>query len=248
MAASGVALAGVVSLAVIVLLVPALLSPDVGRLLATSYAHHAANAPNATSTSLYRVDAPSFLARIVGRQFGLGADVAIGCVVLAVAAAAMRLSRARGRDARVLQTIIVCVTTLLCTYHQSYDIVLLAWPIAELAPRGLSMSRAQVALLALLVLPFVNFAASESGVDALGLSGIGWTAAASLNAAALTAALLVAVVLAWRGSAHPTPAAASQSAVPLPSLSGRYTGFADSAQLESAGAERRPDHGNARAK
>ncbi len=152
------------------------------------------------ASSWIRIDAWAFFGRFVGSDISLGAKIVTSLVI--VGGSALALVRLRGRAtpaARHVSLAITCLATLLCIHHQSYDLLFLAAPIVGLAlaadtlPAG---SAAPSALLVLLAIPLVNYAATDTTLSTFGVTGTAWTAINSINGAALLAAWLGYVALA----------------------------------------------------
>lgn len=181
-----------------------------GALLATlggNY-HGAAEGVGAANaaTAPLRLDVSSFIARITGTVPGMLVELLTGIAVLAAGAALLRGTRddAPGRQ---LQLTVICLTTLLWTYHQGYDVLLLSAPLAAvvLTPwvtQAGGTPAMRVALAALLAVPTLNYLMSRSFLESIGdsLSGTspGIIALASVNGAALLAAFALCAVLIWR--------------------------------------------------
>jgi len=88
---------------------------------------------------------------------------------------------------------------LLAVYHQTYDALLLALPLACLGPGGM-LARQPLArgiVSALLLLPFCNLVGTYRVIRGLSLSPVAVAIATGINAAALSAAfaLLLTLVL-----------------------------------------------------
>jgi hypothetical protein len=113
----------------------------------------------------------------------------------------------------VLSTTIACLTILTFTYHQAYDGLLLALPAVALwtADDRAGIGRAvpfgmRCALLALILVPAINYGASDTVIAEVGLTrdGVLWRAITSANSIALTTALALCVAATLRAVA-PTP-------------------------------------------
>jgi len=149
---------------------------------------------NAVS-SIIRLDPVALIGRL------LGGPVAESAATLAFIAAgtmaAWRITRTGGTDARLRSACVACVMILACMYHQSYDGLLLTLPLVALASGrlpGAPMTRA-LALVAMLV-PLANYLATDTVVEALGMSGTARTFVGSVNGAALLLAFVAVTVLA----------------------------------------------------
>jgi hypothetical protein len=154
-----------------------------------------ANPDNDPLTSIYRIDLVALIARVVGHAPGPVTTAALGASVLAVAAAGVWRLRRTGHARGVESTSLVCLATVSCVYHQTYDALLLTQTlVALIAARGslaLTLRPAvRRTLVALLLVPAVNYGATQAVVDAFGIAGPGWVALASLNGVAITLVLL----------------------------------------------------------
>ncbi|MFQ5666145.1 MAG: glycosyltransferase family 87 protein [Candidatus Binatia bacterium] len=156
------------------------------------------NPANQTTSSISRLDALALLGRLLGRTPALAVQLAVGLGILGLGAFVVHRLADNGRDERAqhLSAAVVCLTVLTCTYHQAYDLLLLAWPVTALAagrwkPRPRERGMWRWTLLALLAFPAGNYLTSATVIDTIGITGIWWTAVASLNGAALLAALSV---------------------------------------------------------
>lgn len=152
-----------------------------------------------------RLDAPYLLARVLGHAAGGGIELALGLAVLTVAGLALRrLARSAAvPSGEQLAVGIACLAVLLSVYHQAYDALLLALPIASLAASArrapwVERPTLRWLLLALLTVPAVNYLATATAIGRLGLSGGAWLAVTGINSAALTIAFAVYVSLAIR--------------------------------------------------
>ena len=170
-----------------------------------NYAGFTADPSAAAATSPYRVDLAALVSRPLGWSVGPGVELVLMLGVLGLGALALRrVARREADDARGLSTSIVCVTVLLCVYHQSYEALLLAFPIAMAARRCLAedggASALEWALLAALATPAVNYLVMGGVVARMRTGHAPWLAATSLDGLALLVAFAVLCTLAWRGS------------------------------------------------
>jgi hypothetical protein len=144
------------------------------------------------ATSLIRIDPLAILGRLLGRPMGFFANLAVALPILLLAGAAVIwLERRRGDEARPLSDTLVCLAILLATYHQPYDGLCLALPLAAVATLPDYSARRRTALLALLLVPCANFVATHTLLEHLTLAPPLWLLVSSLNGLALTAALLM---------------------------------------------------------
>ncbi len=197
----GLALSGIVSLAATVVL--AHNAGGVGPLLHSLVASHAdfGSDPEVNpATATYRIDTAAFLGRLLGRPLGTAADVAILVAILGVAAVGVRrLDRSRDSVAGPLAASLVSLAILACTYHQTYDLLLLALPMtAVVAVPSLVGPIARRVLVAALAVPACNYLVSDTVLHRTGFGGPMWLVVASLNGAALLVALSLVAVAALR--------------------------------------------------
>jgi Glycosyltransferase family 87 len=199
--AIGVAIGGIVSAVVALVLAHAAggLVPLLGSLLENL--NDPATVPGfRPAESLWRIDTLALVARPLGRSPRALVSGVIGLGVLALAGLAIaRLpDDARGRH---LFAALACLGILTCTYHQSYDLLLLTMPITMLAtgmPLGTSRRAIRGLLLALLALPCANYVVTQTTLDRFAVSHPTWVALASINGASLAVALALYMALAWR--------------------------------------------------
>ena len=166
-----------------------------GTFVADLFANYAARSATArfdAALSTFRVDAVALVSRVLGDAPGLVGTLALTAVVLAVAAAALRrLAARRDRETRRLGLAIAALAIVLCTYHQQYDLVLLApllvsaWPL-----RPLRSAQIPAALIAV---PFGNYLASGGMQRLFGASDAAVMLPSSLNIVALLAAFVLLV-------------------------------------------------------
>jgi hypothetical protein len=161
--------------------------------------------------SVLALDATALVARLLGRAPGAalsGLELAVSLAVLALGmATAARAARAggeaavvaarpRGDSRRLVAAMVTCLTILLCVHHQAYDALLLALPVAALASDRCAPAvgpRLRWLLLALLLVPWVNYAATYAFIERWQPNGVTWGLITSANGAALLAALLLGV-------------------------------------------------------
>jgi len=156
--------------------------------------------------TVYRVDAAALVARLLGREPGMAAEIGIGAGILGLGALAVRrlVTAPRGVATRGLAASVGSLVVLTAVYHLLYDLVLLvlpvAWAITQMTRRRARTRAAalHVLVLGLLVLPMVNYAASERAAAVLGPGAL-WRAATVLNALAPLLALLIWVTVALQG-------------------------------------------------
>jgi len=156
------------------------------------------------ATSDYRVDAVAFVARFLGHPLGLMGEMGILIGILGVAAVCVsRLERVGDGAARFLSASLICVAMLTCTYHQTYDLLLLALPLTAVAMERCPVltsgsARIHALLLASLAVPAFNYLVSDSVLSHVRPGGGWWLAVTSLNGGALIVAFGLYVGLALR--------------------------------------------------
>ncbi len=195
--AIGGAIATVVTALALTRVVSAAGSPS--AFVASVEATYAARAhePRKLELSPTRVDVVAGVARVLGRAPGNAATLALTVGVLGFAAAGLRrLARSGTRDARVHATNLACLAIVACAYHQQYDLLILALPLATLVWRRDAepwrrAPRPRRLALALVALPLVNFVASDSGARLLELSPALRLALTSLDGVAVLALLAI---------------------------------------------------------
>jgi Glycosyltransferase family 87 len=153
----------------------------------------------------FRIDTPALVARLLGVPLTSFHELLIGGVVLSVGALAVRRLAGEREDARELSDVLICLTMLACVYHQTYDWLLLTLPLTGLIAGRSSFqrflqSRWRWVLVALLLLPWANYFASATALDAFRLTG-GWRlAVTSVNGIALLISLTVCATIAGRSA------------------------------------------------
>lgn len=199
--AGGIAATGVLSLATL------LAAGGVAALGTWVAAIGRSSATVADTTLLWpRIDA-GFLARHV-LALPTPVDLLAGPALLVVGLVAFRSASAIDRHTTTpppLAIALACLTILLPLYHMAYDALLLTLPaVALVAAPWRAQPRAHGALLALLLVPALNFVATNTVVTGLEPHGAAWRIVTGINAAALVAALLLA---SWLTLARPRPPA-----------------------------------------
>ena len=161
---------------------------------------------NSPVTCPVRIDVVALVSRIVGRNLGVGFEITVLVVLLALAAATVRRVHdpAGERTADVYKISVSCLAILLCTYHQPYSALLLILPITALVlgrwapPDIVSPIWARPILLVFLAIPMLNFAGSWT-VSRMFVSGsVEWKIIVSINSAAILAAFVIYVWLAFK--------------------------------------------------
>ncbi len=170
------------------------------------------------ASSIIRLDVVALVARLLRHEIGRTLEMAISLTVLAVGLWSVWIVDGTPLDERrLLSTTIACLMTLTFTYHQAYDGLLLALPAVALwtADDRAGLGRAvpfvlRCLLVALMLVPAVNYGATETLLRAFGLKsdhGM-WRLITSANSIALTAALLLCVLATMRAWGAPRPAGA----------------------------------------
>jgi uncharacterized SAM-binding protein YcdF (DUF218 family) len=155
--------------------------------------------------SLYRVDAVVPLARLLGRVPSDATALAVGVMVLVLGALAVRRLAANEvpTGTRPISASAICAVLAVCTYHLSYDFLLLTlpavwlvagWRVSPLVERP----RLRAVLAVALLIAFGNHLASEGAVAWLGLSGVSQMLVTGLNSLAALAVVGAYLMLAAR--------------------------------------------------
>jgi hypothetical protein len=184
--------------------IAALIATLAGNYHRASEGVEAANA----ATSPLRLDLSSLIARFVGESPGMVGELAIGIAV--VIAGMLLIRRLRNDAGGQLRFSIVVLTTILCVYHQGYDVLLLLVPFVGvlLTPwvlRAGGTPSERIVLAAALAVPLVNYVLSRSLLESIGHSlsatGPAMILLASVNGAAMIAAFVVCAGLVRRHAA-----------------------------------------------
>jgi len=163
------------------------------HLLAVNQQAFAATGQFDPRTTLHRVDTPALVGRLAGQSPGPAANLLITLVVVGLGALAMhRLAREDDEEARTTSDLLACLVIITCIYHQVYDVVLMAFPLAALAAGRSLRGVSRWATLALLTIPTVNYLASYAAAN-VGVSEPWRIPLASSNGAALLIALAITV-------------------------------------------------------
>jgi hypothetical protein len=155
--------------------------------------------------SVLALDAAAFFDRLLGHAPGAalaGIEAAVSVTVLALGLAALaRATRASSPDRRLVAVTIACLTVLLSVHHQAYDALLLALPATAIASGRCSPAlapRTRWLLLALVLVPWVNYAATFAFLDRWPQNGWTWLVITSANGGALLAAFAVATSVVFK--------------------------------------------------
>ncbi|HEY2387388.1 MAG TPA: glycosyltransferase family 87 protein [Candidatus Binatia bacterium] len=206
----GILLGAIVSLPVLLVLLRA--EGGVGPLLGSVVENYTTRNTGETysGASVLALDAGAFVARLLGRTPGAalgGVELAVTLLILGFGVGAV-LCAGEDRASRFTAITIACLTVLLAVHHQSYDAILVILPATALAtgrwsPRLPLLGAATPWMLcALLLVPFVNYAASYAFVDRWHLTGWSWLAATNANGGALLCALVLTGALAFGAGAE----------------------------------------------
>jgi len=204
----GSAIAGLVSVGPLVVLVHAAGgSANWIASLRESYAGLRVDPSAALDSSPYRVDAAVVAARLLGHAPSTAGEVGIALVFLGIGALAVwRIGVSS--NGRTLSNSIACLTVLTCTYHLTYDLLLLALPLTALAIDCWAPSHTATALrwplIVLLAVPAVNYVSAGRILSSLQINGPLWTALTSVNGCALIAALCLYLTVVARSTAGPS--------------------------------------------
>jgi len=153
--------------------------------------------------SVSRIDAVALVARLLGRSPGTAATLGIAVGLLGVGGLGIRRLARQGNAEGDLGIALICLSVLTCTYHQSYDLLLLTLPLTMLAVGTPSLDVSppmRWTLCTLLGLPAANYLATEGVVARLGLTGGWWNAVTSVNGAAMLAAFALCTRAALRAN------------------------------------------------
>lgn len=174
------------------------------------------------ATSLIRVDIGALAGRLLGRPPGAAVEILLGILILGSTGAILWRreppagsgagttgdGRAGAPGPRPVGDGLVCLAILVGLYHQTYDTLLLVLPIAALlwgaqGPAGtFRAGRWRWALLALLLVPWLNLLATHAVLNRVEPMHALWLPLATCNGAALLAAWLI---WGWRMSREAPP-------------------------------------------
>jgi len=155
-------------------------------------------------TSRSRIDIVTLVAHLAGRDLGRAVGTGLGLVVVGLGCVTVARLARRGERAGLppITTGVVCMTMLLCTYHNAYDGVLLTLPAVQLAlappPPLLARPGLRRLMLLLVLVPAVNYLGTTTMLATLGIPESLQALPIVLNAAALLVALVLYLRLAWQ--------------------------------------------------
>jgi hypothetical protein len=206
--AIGAGLAGVVSTALLIMLVQVAGGVhEFFNSLSRSFAAFASDSPNCP-LGWFRIDAIALVSRFLNLKLAPAVQVALGMSVLALGALGVRriASVAAGGVALRLSASLACVTVLLCVHHQGYCLLLLTLPLTAVvadrtAPPLVSRPGLRRTLLAALVIPLMNYLPSATAIGALNISGAPLRVITSLNGICLVLAMAIYLWLAFQPGA-----------------------------------------------
>ena len=195
--AVGIAAAVVLTLPALGIVVPRAGAGGFVATLVANYHDRVGTPRMSAAVSTFRVDVVALAGRCLGEAPSLLATLALTAGVLVVAALALRRLAARDDDeARRQSLALAALALVLCTYHQQYDLVVLA-PLLAMACPLLPLRRAQLPA-GLVAIPFVNYLATGGAERATGASDGTILVLSSLNVLALLAAFALLLRDAWR--------------------------------------------------
>ena len=153
--------------------------------LRTNQAQWLRNPDNDPSLSIYRIDAPAFVSRLIGHRLPAAVEIGFTAVLVGLGALGVRRrGEAAARPDRVAMGL-AATTVLVCIYHQTYDLLLLTPVVLALAASGTHR-----VVLALLAVAALNHFATYALIGRLGISGAAWLVVTSWNGLAVLAAYL----------------------------------------------------------
>lgn len=155
------------------------------------------------TTSVYALDAPSTIARLFQTHMPT-TEVLLSVALLAVAMVGVaRVSRRGGNDSAIVSAGLSCIAVLVCVHHQTYDALILLWPLTaiaggrwRLAPGPFGARLAATALV-LGAVPALNYLASYSLIVRWQVHGAAWVAVTSVNGLAMLGLFAIAMVSVW---------------------------------------------------
>ena len=161
-----------------------------------------------------RLDAVALFSRFLGKPLGMCTEVMVLFGVVFVASLAVRRARLRtsGRETTLYCMSVSTIAILVASYHLSYSALLLVLPLTGLvidrwAPAELGASQfVRFTLIALLLVPAVNYAASFSFLSRYQTDSAAWLLVASVNGFALLFAFGIYTTQAFRDSPTGTSA------------------------------------------
>ncbi len=201
--AVGTAAAAALSIAVLVPLVRA--EGGIAGFVDAMRANYAAQGATEAyqGAQILAIDAGAFFARLAGGTPGAmlaPLELATTCIVLVLGAVAVAHQARMGAARAPLTLALVCLGVLIAIHHESYDGLILVLPMTMLATgawvfRGGTAALRWV-LLALLLVPTVNYVATYRLIEALDIDGGTFLAVTSANGGATLAAFLLCAALA----------------------------------------------------
>ncbi|HVM96211.1 MAG TPA: glycosyltransferase 87 family protein [Candidatus Acidoferrales bacterium] len=172
--------------------------------LHASFANFSSDTTAGAATGPERVDVIGLVGFGLGYEPSAALEVVLTLGVLACGSLCFhRIVKAAGGQVSPLALVVGCLTILVCTYHQTYDLVLLLVPVTAWAHTLISDDRrraSSVALLLLLLFPMVNYLSPQAVQASLGIRGLASSVLTRANALALTMAFGLALTLTTRTS------------------------------------------------
>ena len=149
-------------------------------------------------TSLIRLDPVSLVGRVLGRPPGTVFNVVLAVVILGAAGLLMRRLQASGEpEPRSVSNSLGCLAILLATYHQPYDALILALPVTAAVWMPGRLEGRRLALVLLLIVPWINYIATHTLLERLELNRFLWLVISQSNGVALALALILGMWMAW---------------------------------------------------
>jgi hypothetical protein len=159
--------------------------------VADSYRMFVARPNNDTLQGVWRVDLAATISRLIDQPLGTVTGLVVGTIVLLpVILASRRLARSVDSHRERALNSLLCCAVLLSLYHQAYDLLLLALPVAALVCTVRESGRPHgrhVAQALLFTVIGVNYVATQSALAALRLGPEARLVTLSVNGMALLA-------------------------------------------------------------
>jgi hypothetical protein len=151
------------------------------------FQQHVVNNP---ASSIIRVDASAFLSRVIREPIGIGGELVIFILVLFLAGWAIRQVPSLQREEnRALSVGVISLATLLCSYHQGYDLLILVLPFVAILhgrfPETFYYSYRYPLSVALLMILALNFGSSHSVMPFIREGSALWLFMVSINSIVL---------------------------------------------------------------
>jgi hypothetical protein len=169
-----------------------------------------------------RIDTAAIVSRVLGRSVSPAVENSIFVILIGLAAATVVRVRttSSGRGSDLYCVAIASIAVLVTTYHQGYCALLLVLPLTALilncwAPAELAAPLwIRYVLIVLLSIPAVNYLASFSATERMGVGSLAWNLFTAVNGVALLGAFAIYAGLAFRAVVRdPTDSAAGATEV-----------------------------------